>query len=225
MADTMIRVKICGIRSFENALMVADAGADLLGLNFYPETPRYLEPLAARDLVSRLRDQLASRCPVLVGVFVNTPADQVRKVVDYVGLDCAQLSGDETLAAVKGLRGLAFKAIRPKDVAAALADSQNFAESFPEDSAFPSILVDAFHAKLYGGTGETASTSVALAVRDAVPRLMLAGGLNPRNVAERARAIQPWAVDVASGVEDGTPGLKDERKVRQFIADVRAASE
>ena len=82
-------------------------------------------------------------------------------------------------------------------------------------------MLDAFHANLYGGTGETASLSVALAVKDAVPRLMLAGGLNPQNVAERARSIQPWAVDVASGVEDGTPGLKDERKVRQFIAEVR----
>ena len=94
---------------------------------------------------------------------------------------------------------------------------------FLKHDAAPAILLDAFNPALYGGTGETASESIALAVKAAAPRLMLAGGLNPENVAERVRLIKPWGVDVASGVEAGTPGIKDEEMVRAFIKAVRAA--
>ncbi len=220
----MTKVKICGIRSFENALMVAEAGADLLGLNFYPKSPRYIECAAARDLVARLRSQLGECCPVLVGVFVNASPAEIRRIVDTVGLDVAQLSGDESESTLDELHCIAFRAIRPRDTEEALADAMRFSRSISAKVRAPSLLVDAFNPKLYGGTGETASVDVALAVKAQVPRLMLAGGLNPANVAQRVGAIQPWGVDVASGVEDGTPGLKDERKVREFIAAVRSAS-
>jgi phosphoribosylanthranilate isomerase len=86
----------------------------------------------------------------------------------------------------------------------------------------PSLILDAYHPSLYGGTGEQASTDVALAVRDCVPRLMLAGGLTPENIAERVAAIRPWGVDVASGVENGTPGRKDHGKMRAFIDAIRS---
>ena len=88
----MTKVKICGVRSYENALMVADAGADLIGLNFYQKTARFIDTETASDLVKRLRASLRGRCPVLVGVFVNESADRIRDVVSSVGLDCAQLS-------------------------------------------------------------------------------------------------------------------------------------
>ncbi|MDQ7035722.1 MAG: hypothetical protein Q9P01_13070 [Anaerolineae bacterium] len=91
-----------------------------------------------------------------------------------------------------------------------------FRQHFPTDERVPSILLDAYHPKLYGGTGEEASTEVALAVKELVPRLMLAGGLNPKNVADRVAAIEPWGVDVASGVESEA-GIKDIAKVKAFI--------
>ncbi|MCY3866402.1 MAG: phosphoribosylanthranilate isomerase [Chloroflexi bacterium] len=219
----MTKVKICGIRSVENALTVAHAGADLLGLNFYPGTPRYVTPAVAREIARRLREALGESCPSLVGVFVNASADEVRETVETVGLEFAQLSGDEPAETLHALRDIAFKAIRPADEAAALAEVEGLRFAFPQGEDAPSILLDAYSRELYGGTGETASEGIARAVKAAAPRLMLAGGLNPQNVAERVRRIRPWGVDVASGVEAGAPGLKDAGKVRAFIEAVRTA--
>ncbi len=219
----MTKIKICGIRSYENALMVARAGADLIGLNFYPKTPRYLEPQLAREIAKQLRQELGAACPKLVGIFVNASVDEIRAIVELVALDYAQLSGDESVETVAALGGIAFKAIRPVDEDHALAAIAQFAATMPQGLSAPSLLVDAFNTKLYGGTGEMTSVKVAKAVKAAVPRLMLAGGLTPANVTERLQAIRPWAVDVASGVEDGIPGIKVESKVRAFIAAVRRA--
>ncbi len=219
----MTKAKICGVRSYENALMVAECGADLIGLNFYPESPRFIDREAAGDLVKRLRARLGDHCPVLVGVFVNESAGRVREAVASVALDYAQLSGDECPETLEELSGIAFKGIRPKTAEDALADVDRYANAITTDGRMPSLLLDAFNPKLYGGTGETTALEVALALRDVAPRLMLAGGLNPENVAERVRAIRPWGVDVASGVESGIPGFKDEDKVRAFIAQVRKA--
>ena len=219
----MTKVKICGVLSYENALMVAEYGADLIGLNFYPESPRFIEAEAAGDLVKRLRARLGDHCPVLVGVFVNEPADRVREAVLWANLDYAQLSGDESPETLQELSGIAFKGIRPKTAADALAEADRYVNAIAADERSPSLLLDAFNPSLYGGTGETAAPDVALALRDVAPRLMLAGGLNPENVAARLRAIRPWGVDVASGVETGIPGLKDPDKVRAFITEVRTA--
>ena len=218
----MTKVKICGIKTPENALMAARAGADMLGLNFYRKTPRHVTVDRARLIVSQLRQALGEDCPVLVGVFVNAPVSEVRETAERAGLDFAQLSGDESLEDLRALDGLAFKAIRPPDRDSALSEASELAVKLPDEA--PSLLLDAFNPKLYGGTGETASIEIALAVRERVPRLMLAGGLNPANVAERVRLVQPWAVDVASGVEAGKPGIKDPAKVRQFIDAVRSAA-
>lgn len=217
----MTKVKICGLRSYNNALMVAECGADLIGLNLYPDSPRFIDAETAGDLAIRLRARLGDHCPVLVGVFVNESADRVRKLVASVGLDCAQLSGDECPETLKELGGIAFKGIRPKTAEEAHSDANSYVSAMRADARTPSLLLDAFNPELYGGTGETAALDVALALRDAVPRLLLAGGLNPENVAERVRVIRPWGVDVASGVEAGTPGFKDEDKVRAFITEVR----
>ena len=220
----MTKVKICGLRSFDDALMAAQAGADMLGLNFYRKTPRGIEPKEARAIADSLRQTLGAQCPVLVGVFVNAAVDCVRQTADDVGLDFVQLHGDESCQMVGRLQGLAFKAVRPVSKADALTALQTFAPAFPEDERAPSLLVDAFNPKLYGGTGETASLNAARAVNQAVPRMMLAGGLNPENVADRVRAIRPWGVDTASGVEKDVPGFKDAGKVRAFIQAVRDAS-
>lgn len=220
----MTRIKICGLRSPENALMVAAAGADMLGLNFYPETPRYVAPAAARDIAAALREALGSACPTLIGIFVNAPAADVKAIMRAVGLHYAQLSGDESAETVQALSPLAFKAIRPKTAAEAQRDAERFAPLAPASPLAPALLLDAYSPKFYGGTGELAGAEIAAAAKMAAPRLMLAGGLTPENVAERIAAIQPWAVDVASGVEAGQPGIKDEAKVRAFIAVARGNS-
>ncbi|MCS6834532.1 MAG: phosphoribosylanthranilate isomerase [Anaerolineae bacterium] len=213
----MTVVKVCGVTTYEDAHQAASAGADMLGLNFYPPSPRYLLPEAAQAIVERLRAALGSRCPVLVGVFVNEPSEAVRAVVQRVGLDFAQLSGDESPEALRDLSGLAFKAVQPADLAQALSMSQAYGSLGPQDERAPSLLLDAHHPGLRGGTGAQVSAEIALALRQAVSRLMLAGGLKPDNVAERVRAVQPWGVDVASGVEGETPGRKDSQKVRDFV--------
>jgi len=220
----MTKIKVCGIRSYDNALMVAKAGADMIGLNFYAKSPRYIEPQKARDLADKLRETLGEQCPVLIGLFVNATGSHIGEVIDIVGLDAVQLSGDESNSILQELLGMGFKSIRPANKAMALDDVGYFKSTFPSNENLPSLIMDAYHPKLYGGTGETASIEVALAVKELVPRMMLAGGLNPDNVAERIQSIKPWGVDVASGVEDGTPGIKDEAKVRAFIEAVKGVN-
>lgn len=218
-----MKVKICGITRLEDALIATEAGADLIGLNFFKRSPRYIEPDAAAILCDTLREKLGDKCPILAGVFVNMATNDLEIIMEKVGLDFAQLSGDETDNMLVELRGLGFKAIRPMNKAMALDDVNYFSEHMPDDEHAPSILLDAYHPKLYGGTGEEASVEVALAVKEHVPRLMLAGGLNPENVAERVKAIRPWGVDVASGVEDGEPGIKSAEKMRAFIKTAKEA--
>ena len=220
----MIKVKICGVKSFENALMVAEAGADFIGLNFYPPSPRYLDLDCARAITRQLRIELGTRCPKLIGVFVNTPVADMQETLCHVDLDYAQLSGDESINAISDLDGAGFKSIRPKNAGVAIALANQYASTIADDPGAPSLLLDGYNPALYGGTGELAAAELALSLKRRVPRLMLAGGLNPDNVAERVRLIQPWGVDVASGVEAGVPGLKDEVKVRDFIAAARTAS-
>jgi phosphoribosylanthranilate isomerase len=216
----MTVIKICGVTTLSDALMCADAGADLLGLNFYPPSPRSLTPDAARQIADGLRQAFAADCPVLVGVFVNLSVSEITRIQQIAGLDAVQLSGDESESVLAGLNGRGFKAIRPRSRDEAFADATAYLQYAPKAVRLPSILVDAYHNALYGGTGEQASVEVALAVKEIAPRLILAGGLTPENVAERVRAIQPWGVDTASGVESA-PGVKDPARVRDFIAEVR----
>ena len=212
----MTKVKICGLIDLENAYYVATAGADMLGLNFYYQSPRFVGIEKATEICDVLRDELGEACPVFVGIFVNATVDDISSVTSKVGLDFAQLSGDETDDMLVELRGIAFKSIRPMNKAMALDDVEYFSQHMPADERAPSLLLDAYHPRLYGGTGDSASTEVALAVKEQVPRLMLAGGLNPENVGARVKAIRPWGVDVASGVES-EPGIKDIDLVTAFI--------
>ena len=214
------RVKICGVTALADALLAARAGADMLGLNFFPDSPRYLLPVQAADICATLRAELAGNCPVLVGVFVNEAPQRMAAICAQVGLDGAQLSGDETPDDLRSpqLAGLhAFKSLRPRSVAGAQEQARRYCMSPNCAEELPALLLDAWHPDLYGGSGVQASEDVARTLIDQVPRLMLAGGLNPVNVGERVRALQPWGVDVASGVERA-PGVKDAGKLRAFIA-------
>lgn len=221
----MTRVKICGVTTLDDARMVAQAGAAMIGLNFYPPSPRSIDPGNARLLVQSLRAELGDRCPLFIGVFVNPTEDELLRIMSEVNLDAAQLSGDEAPQLLATLAGRAFKALRPVSLDAALQDVEDFSGSAPKDEHLPALLLDAYHPSLYGGTGETANLELFAAIQARVPRLMLAGGLTPENVGDRVKVVQPWGVDVASGVEEGTPGHKSAARVAAFIAAVHQANQ
>ena len=221
----MPQVKICGVTTLPDALAAARAGAAFIGLNFYTPGPRYIEPASAAALAAALRAQLAAHCPLLVGVFVNETKAELQAIYDQVRLDFLQLSGDEPPELLAALHGRAFKAIRPKSVTEALALAASHAPGATRDERAPALLLDAYHAALYGGTGMQASRAVVLAVKALVPRVMVAGGLTPANVADLVAAANPWGVDTASGVENGNPRRKDHASMEEFIKQAKAASQ
>lgn len=205
-----IRVKICGITALEDALAAVEAGADLLGFNFYPKSPRYLTPEACVRLVASLP------APVLkVGVFVNEPAGDVARILAECGLDLAQLHGDEPPGELQSLGGRAFKAFRGL--------GQQHAEFAAAGPGAPAFLIDGYSPALYGGTGQTADWSAARAIAEQYP-ILLAGGLTPENVGVAIAQAQPWGVDVASGVESA-PGRKEHARVHAFIQAAKQAGE
>lgn len=206
MERTMTKIKICGIKTVDDALAAMDAGADMLGFNFYPKSPRYISVGQCRDIMSAMRQygQIT-----YVGVFVNASVEEIRATMDTAALSFAQLHGDETSEMVQALDGKAFKAFR------GVPDLSN---SFAREGA-PALLVDASVKGAYGGTGITADWKSAAELAKQIP-LLLAGGLTPENVADAVRQVRPWGVDVASGVES-TPGVKDVKKMKAFVHAVR----
>ncbi len=213
----MTRVKICGVTRLEDALVAAEAGADMIGLNFYRRSPRSLTLEAASALVSALRKRTGAQCPLLIGVFVNESTYEINRAASALALDAVQLSGDESLEVMRALTVASYKAIQPPTAAIAAEDVSYFLQHPVADERLPQILLDAYHPTLRGGTGESVRDEVVALVRGRVSRWMLAGGLTPNNVADRVAQLQPWGVDVASGVEDGVPGVKDHAKMQSFI--------
>ena len=202
----MTKIKICGIKTVDDALAALDAGADMLGFNFYPKSARYVSVGQCRDVMSVMRKYGHI---TYVGVFVNASVAEIRATMETAALTLAQLHGDETFEMVQSLDGKAFKAFR------GVPDVLN---GFAREDA-PALLVDASVKGSYGGTGMTADWNSAAGLAKQVP-LLLAGGLTPENVADAVRQVQPWVVDVASGVES-TPGKKDLAKMKAFIKAVR----
>ena len=218
----MIQVKICGITTLPDALAAVEAGADLLGFNFFPGSPRYVEIEACREITSVLRSE--SPAITLVGVFVNRPAEDVDTILRRCSLDLAQLHGDESPDIVAYFSGRAFKAVRLSAERVTEKPMELVAEfTRARDGAHPALLVDAASPGLYGGSGQTADWSAAAALARQYP-LLLAGGLTPENVAGAMRQVQPWGADVASGVELG-PGRKDPAKMRAFVQAARSGAE
>jgi phosphoribosylanthranilate isomerase len=215
----MTVVKICGTTNLADALAAAEAGADLLGFILYPKSPRYVTPDAVARIVADVRTVFTTP-PACIGVFVNAPPAEVLTVLAQTGLDLAQLHGDELATELLALQGRGFKAVRPTGLEDALALAHAFAALGADVG--PALLVDAYAPHAYGGTGQRADWTAAAAVARRVPRLLLAGGLAPENVAAAVRAVQPWGVDVASGVEQA-PGRKDHARVRAFVAAAKGA--
>ena len=215
-----VRIKICGLTNFEDALAAAEAGADLLGFIFYEKSPRNVDARTVAAIVQALQDfspatfHLSLRT---VGVFVNPSLEQVVRTLDYCGLDLAQLHGEEAPELLAALPGRAFKVLRPRDAAEAASQADLFARFGPAGG--PDLLVDAYHPVLRGGAGKTGDWQLAAGLASQ-HRLLLAGGLTPDNVAAAIAQVHPWGVDVASGVE-ATPGRKDHDRVRAFVAAAR----
>jgi phosphoribosylanthranilate isomerase len=204
-----MKVKICGITTLQDALAAVEAGANLLGFNFYPPSPRYISPERTRIIVRELRNLVVD--VELVGVFVNKPPQAIRRMLDYCELDTAQLSGDETPTQFREVKGKAFKAIRPQN----LVEAQQAAVEYDREGKAPGMLLDARVRGKYGGTGKLADWELARSLSGQVP-LLLAGGLTPENLPDALAIVTPWGVDVASGVEF-SPGRKDHRRMQAFI--------
>jgi phosphoribosylanthranilate isomerase len=207
-----VRVKICGITNLADARQAALLGADMIGLNFYAGSPRLVDETAARAIVATLP---ASLTPV--ALFVDAPATRAQQIAQGLGIGTVQLHGklDESLPA--GMRWIPAFGVRDAD---SLRGITAWLERAHRLGAAPdAILVDAQVAGRHGGTGQTAPWHLLAGFDPGVP-LILAGGLTPDNVAEAIRAVKPFAVDVASGVES-IPGVKDHARMRDFIDAVR----
>jgi phosphoribosylanthranilate isomerase len=203
----MTRVKICGITSAEDALAAVEAGASALGLVFVPGTPRFVRPEAASSILRGLPPFVST-----VGVFLDQPLEEVLATVAALDLHVVQLHGHEPEAFSRRLPVPVIKALRVRD-----------AESLRPIGTYPAqaFLLDAYVEGQPGGTGTLLPWEVVIQAKG-LARIILSGGLRPENVGDAVRLIRPFAVDVSSGVER-SPGRKDHRKVREFIANVRQA--
>ncbi len=201
-----LKVKICGITRLEDALAAVRLGADALGFNFWPSSKRYLPPEQARAIVRRLPPLVTA-----VGVFVDPTRDEVLRAVAASGVVMAQLHGDESPELCLSLPVPVLKAIRIADARSLAALASYDVRGFVLDAPSPG----------YGGSGRTFDWSLVAEVAREMP-IVLAGGLTPENVAEAVRAVHPWAVDVASGVESA-PGVKDLEKMRRFVERAKEA--
>ena len=204
----MTEIKICGITKIEDALCAAESGADAVGFIFHPASPRYIEPMRAKEIIAALPRGIAT-----VGVFVNREAGAVAQTVDMCGLDLIQLHGDESPEYCRRFpHERVIKAVFPRTP----GDLRSLAAY--EVRAF---LADARDAGRYGGTGKRSDWELAAKLRESHP-LILAGGLDARNIAEALAAVSPHAVDINSGCERA-PGIKDHDRMRRIIGMIRGA--
>ena len=199
----MTRVKICGIRRVEDAMVAADAGADFLGFVFYEGSRRMIEPEVAREIIGAVRRE---RPVKMVGVFVNASAQRVSEIARAAGLDYVQLSGDEPESMIESLELPAIQVIHVDEEV-----EEGFLAERIAGTPAELVLLDTSSAD-HGGSGRTFDWQRVPVLERSV---LLAGGLHAGNVAEAIRQVHPWGVDVSSGVETG--GEKDRIRIREFI--------
>lgn len=202
-------VKICGITRIEDAIAAADAGADAIGLNFYPESKRCVTLQRARAIATAVRGRVA-----LVGLFVNAPFEAVDRMDRMVELDLLQFHGDETPAFCARWGGRVIRALR-------IAAESDLAQIAAYDSAH-CVMLDAAVPGVYGGTGVMGEWALARKAVEAGGKIILAGGLTPENVAAAIETVMPFGVDTSSGVERA-PGIKDHARIAAFISAARSA--
>lgn len=207
-AITRTRIKICGITRIDDARAAIAAGVDAIGLVFYPQSPRFLDIESAQSIV----DQLPPLVTV-VGVFVNQTIEEVREIADRLALDLLQLHGDETPEQCRRYGRPYIKGVRMRDD----VDLPEIVGAFPDCRG---VLLDTYKPGIEGGTGVTFSWKRIPATM--IKPVILAGGLNPRNVGEAIEKVRPFAIDVSSGVEQ-TEGVKDAREIERLVRAVEAA--
>jgi phosphoribosylanthranilate isomerase len=200
----MTRVKICGIRRLEDALLAADLGASALGFIFWPASPRFLDPDSARPIVAALPPFVTT-----VGVFVDEPEQQVSRLARLLNLGAIQLHGHENVEQYATAPYRVIKAVTVPDGADCLAT----VKAVPPHAT---VLLDAHDPVKRGGTGRTIDWTQAAAAAKLRP-IILSGGLNTHNIRAAVDAVRPYAVDVSSGVES-SPGIKDHDKLRALFA-------
>ena len=205
----MTKVKICGITSVEDALVAAEAGADALGFVFYDKSPRYIDPERAARVIAEIPPFIQ-----VVGLFVNAELDFVNLAADSCKLDIVQLHGDESPSYCQAVRRRVMKAFRVRGMESL---------STMADYSVSAYLLDAWSPNAYGGTGGRFDWDCAIVAKEHGP-IVLAGGLDPDNVASAVARVQPYAVDVSSGVEL-YPGRKDPEKVKRFIQNAKAKAD
>ena len=218
----MTLIKICGITNLEDACAAIEAGADMLGFNFYRPSPRFIEPSHAREIIEDLELELehSPKAAMMVGVFVNEASPEALvRIAEESGVYAAQLHGVESAEYCQAVKRiwrdaqLIIKALRvdanldPQEVGTYEADA---------------IMLDSFHSQLWGGTGQVIDWSVARRAREIFPCLFLAGGLSPENVAKAIAEVQPFAVDACSSLES-SPGRKDLERIKAFVRAVRSS--
>jgi phosphoribosylanthranilate isomerase len=204
-----VRVKICGITNLADAQVAVEAGADALGFIFYDQSPRFIPTKTAAE-ISRALPPFTLR----VGVFVNPAEEPVRRAIGECGLSLLQFHGDEPPEFCTQFGLMNMKAFRVRD-----AGSLKELPRYQTDA----WLLDAYASDTLGGTGEKFNWNLAIEVQKLGKPVFLAGGLTPENVAEAIQQVQPFGVDVSSGVES-LPGRKDHSKVRAFINTTKLVS-
>lgn len=207
----MVFIKICGITNLEDAFLAIDAGADALGFNFFPPSPRYVEPAVSRNIIKQLPEHVLT-----VGVFVNEESpERAAQIADEAGVSALQLHGDESPDYCRRLTG--------RHVIKALAVRKDFRQETATAYAVEAVMLDAFDSLMRGGTGNVIDWSLARAVRDLIPKLILAGGLSPENIGQAIAAVDPYGVDACSALES-SPRKKNPTRVRAFVNAAHAAS-
>jgi phosphoribosylanthranilate isomerase len=202
-------VKICGVRSLEEAVCALDCGVDALGFNFWPKSPRYIAPEEARAIIDQLPPLISP-----IGVFVNESRERILEAARIAGVGIVQLHGDESPDFCREFDSL--KIIK------ALRVGEGFEPHSIARYRVSAVLLDTNIKGSYGGTGRSFDWKVAIEAKQ-YARIILAGGLNADNVAEAVREVKPFGIDVCSGVE-AEPGRKDLDKLRRFMAEVRRAN-
>jgi phosphoribosylanthranilate isomerase len=194
-------VKICGIMRSADATAAVIAGADMLGFIFVPSSPRYVAPARVAEIVRTLPPWAWP-----VGVFADAPREEILETIQVTGIRGLQLHGAETPAETEGYELPVIKAFRV---------SRNFVPALAAQYRVPIVLVDSFVDGVQGGTGITSDWQVASKLAS-TRRILLSGGLTPKNVARAVKIVRPHGVDVSSGVET-SPGIKDHALIREFI--------
>jgi phosphoribosylanthranilate isomerase len=206
----MTKVKICGITNLEDALLSVQFGADELGFNFYPKSPRYVRPEQIRLILEQLPANILT-----IGVFVDANHNVIEDIMLRTGLTAVQLHGSENAEFVRRQR---------ENIDATVIKAFRVSNTFKAEDVLQfdvdAILLDAYSPNLHGGTGETFDWEIAKQVRGIYPKMYLAGGLSPENVRQAISDVAPFAVDVCSAVES-SPGKKDSELLRRFIAEAK----